>query len=308
MKGIGKTEISGFSDKGTVRTNNEDNLFSSSYSIVNEYSEDEFRFAFEDPYREELQVFAVFDGMGGSDYGEIASRTAAGQMPNLVEELQQRGLLSDQELSGLLRKTKERMEEALRQEIKNPYAEQPGTTCCGFIMYQSMIRPFWIGDSRLYLLRDGRLHLVTRDHTVAQEKIDHGLITPEEAVTVGSWHTITAYIGDGQMPFAIRKAFEAEPGDKLLLCTDGISDRFSAETLAEYMTNSPERFTDIVSAEIKKRSQDNATALMVELVPETEKQPLKDRIKNGYRVFREKCNEIDSLFMKEYNDSQKKTD
>ncbi len=94
--------------------------------------------------------------------------------------------------------------------------------------------PFWIGDSRLYLLRNGQLILLTKDHTIAQEKVDYGIISQEEAKTVSGWHFVTAYIGDGQSIFALGEVFDIEAGDKYLLCTDGISDRLPAQTLADF--------------------------------------------------------------------------
>ena len=129
----------------------------------------------------------------------------------------------------------------------------------------------------------------------AQEKIDNGLITPEEALTVSSWHYITKYIGDNQNSFTLGEEFSVEPRDKYLLCTDGISDKFSPDKLAEYMTESPTRFIEIVTSEIKKQSKDNATAIMVELIPEDEKKDLrsyiKDKAKDYFHAVGEKAKE-----------------
>lgn len=80
-----------------------------------------------------------------------------------------------------------------------------------------------------------------------------------------------------------------------MLCTDGISDKFSPDKLAEYMMESPTRFIEIVTSEIKKRSKDNATAIMVELIPEDEKKDLrsyiKDKPKEYLHMFGEKAKE-----------------
>lgn len=271
MAGISQLEMVCFSDKGTVRANNEDNMYSSIYRITNEQSEDYYSEAFADEYKTGLNVYAVFDGMGGTEGGEIASLASAKQMPLFYERLTENGALSDDVLSDLLLDTKKRMEDKIRMAMEDPRAEQPGSTCCGFIMNNGVVKPFWIGDSRLYLLRKNKLILLTKDHTIAQEKIDYGLITPEEAVTVSSWHYITKYIGDGHNNFSIGEELSVEPGDKYLLCTDGISDKFSADKLAEYMTESPTRFIEVVTAEVKKQSKDNATAIIIELVPEAEK-------------------------------------
>lgn len=269
MNGIRRLKLACFSDKGTVRDNNEDNMYSSLYSIVNENTEDYCCATFLDEYKTDLSVFTVFDGMGGTEGGGIAALVAANQMPHLVERLKGNGLLPDEELSCLLFDIKLQIENETRITLEVSRVEQPGTTCCGFMMCNGIVRPFWIGDSRLYLLRRNKLILLTKDHTIAQEKIDYGLITPEEAVAANSWHYITAYIGDNHNNFTIGKGFEVEPGDKYLLCTDGISDKFSIDELAEYMNEGTSSFIDIVTAEVKKQSKDNATAMIVELIPDT---------------------------------------
>ena len=77
-----------------------------------------------------------------------------------------------------------------------------------------------------------------------------------------------------------------------MLCTDGISDKFSPDKLAEYMMESPTRFIEIVTSEIKKRSKDNATAIMVELIPEDEKKDLRSYIKDKAKEYQLDTNEL----------------
>ena len=295
MASIKRLELACFSDKGTVRSNNEDNMYASFYNIINEKSEDYCCEVYSDTYSEETSVIAVFDGMGGTEGGEIASLASVKQMDAFYNHVREKESWSNDDLSYLLLDTKKRMEHATRMEMEDSNAEQPGSTCCGFIMYNGKIKPFWIGDSRLYLFRKNQLILLTKDHTIAQEKIDYGLITQEEALTVSSWHYITKYIGDNQNSFTLGEEFSVESGDKYLLCTDGISDKFSPDKLAEYMTESPTRFIEIVTSEIKKQSKDNATAIMVELIHEDEKNGLKsyirDKAKEYFHAVGEKARE-----------------
>lgn len=268
MGRIKRIEIACFSDKGTARSNNEDNMYASLYNIINERSEDCYYAEYADDYNEKACIAAVFDGMGGTEGGEIASLASVKQMDLFSKRVIEKDSWTDDELSDLLLDTKKRMEQATRMEMEDSHAEQPGSTCCGFIMRGGKLKPFWIGDSRLYLFRKNQLILLTKDHTIAQEKVDYGLITPEEAMTVSSWHYITRYIGDNQNNFMLGETFSVEPGDKYLLCTDGISDKFSPEKLAEYISGSPAGFIEIVSGEVKKQSKDNATAIIIELIPE----------------------------------------
>lgn len=285
MDKIKRLEMACFSDKGTVRTNNEDNMYSSLCDIINKESEDYYVAVYADEYKDDLTIIAIFDGMGGTEGGELASLVSAKQMSVLYERMLEKEAWSDDELSYLLFDTKKRMEHETKMVMEDPHAEQPGSTCCGFIMNNGMVKPFWIGDSRLYLLRKNQLILITKDHTIAQEKIDYGLITSEEATTVSSWHYITAYIGDNQNNFTLGEAFSVNPGDKYLLCTDGISDKFSPEKLAEYMTETPTRFIEIMIEEIKKLSKDNATAIMIELIPSEGKKEFKEIIKEKVKGY-----------------------
>jgi protein phosphatase len=224
-------------------------------------------------------VFAIFDGMGGTEGGEIASLAGARQMRHFVERLRTDNKLTDEQFAELMLDTKKSMEQDIRNAVNDLDSEQPGSTCCGFVLQNGQIRPFWIGDSRLYLLRKNQLILLTKDHTIAQEKIDYGLITPEEAETVSSWHYITKYIGDNQNAFTVGEKFFVESGDKFLLCTDGISDKFKANKLAEYLTLDPVNFIEQVELEVKKQSKDNATAIVIELKSDSDKKEIKDIIK-----------------------------
>ncbi len=292
---IKRISLACFSDKGTVRSNNEDNMYASIYNIMNEKSEDYYSVDYEEAYSEDITIVAVFDGMGGTEGGEIASLTSAKQMNLFCDRVRERDSWSEDELSHLFLDIKKRMEHAIRMEMDNLDAEQPGSTCCGFIMRNGKLKPFWIGDSRLYLLRKNQLILLTKDHTIAQEKIDYGLITSEEALTVSSWHYITKYIGDNQNNFTLGEEFLVEPGDKYLLCTDGISDKFSPDKLAEYLLESPQRFVEIIAAEVKKQSKDNATAVVIELISEDERKDftsyIKDKAKDYFQAVGEKAKE-----------------
>lgn len=285
MGNIEKIALVCFSDKGTVRRNNEDNMYSSFCDIINYQSEDCYFSSFTEDYNEKLRIVAVFDGIGGMEGGELASLISAKQMSGLYEKMLEKKTWSNEELLYMLLNTKKQMEQKTRAAMNISCMDQPGTTCCGFFMKNGSIKPFWIGDSRLYLLRGSQLILLTKDHTIAQERIDYGLITPEEATTVRSWHYITSYIGDNRNNFTLGDEFTIEPGDKYLLCTDGISDQFSADKLAVYMSKTPIEFAELISKEIKIASNDNATAIMMQLIPKEEKKRFKNFIKETTKEY-----------------------
>lgn len=261
-----------YSDKGTTRDNNEDNMFASFYDITNHKSEPHFECSDTGICNEGVSLIAVFDGMGGTEGGEIASNIAAQNMALLFARLSDISSFSDSALSEIFLDYKKKSENDFKNTLEDKQAEIPGSTCCGFIIHHSKLKPFWIGDSRLYLLRQGKLILLTKDDTIAQEKIDYGLISQDEAMTVRSWHYVTKYFGDMVNNFTFGEEFAIEPGDKFLLCTDGISDKFSPKSLATYLSEDSGQCVKDMDSEIQKYSDDNATAIIFEVMNNTEKE------------------------------------
>lgn len=260
-KEIVKVVLAAFSDKGTVRDNNEDNLYSSVVNVINEKSDDSYKKTTVFDYSEQAKLFAVFDGIGGSYGGEIASLCAA----KVFSEFYHKITIEDiNEPSDILSELKSDIEKSILQKDGFNAKNMPGTTCCALLIQNGKVLPFWVGDSRIYMLRGNKLILLTKDHTVAQEKIDYGILTPEEAVTISGWHHLTAYIGDLNSNFSIGKEFELEAGDKFLLCTDGISDKYKAIDIANYMNNGVEECLKAFEKDIKEESKDNATAMLIE--------------------------------------------
>lgn len=283
MGEFANVHLTSFSDAGTVRDNNEDNLYSSIVSIVNEKSENSVVKEKKCDYVDELMLFAVFDGIGGSYGGEIASLCAAKQFSILKGELDKADITDEAILSEIFARYKNDTEQSIMSEAECTPKDIPGTTCCAFFTYNGKVRPFWIGDSRLYMLRGNKLILLTKDHTIAQEKIDYGLISPEEALTVSSWHHITAYIGDMNNKFSIGREFELQPGDKFLLCSDGVSDKFKVDQIAKYMSNEYENGVNAMIDEILKESKDNATFMLIDFREKKSQgigQVVKDKLKN----------------------------
>ncbi|MDD6657115.1 MAG: serine/threonine-protein phosphatase [Lachnospiraceae bacterium] len=275
LKDIAKIDIAAFSDKGTVRGNNEDNLFSNTVDITNRNSADLFKREISIEYSNEAMIFAVFDGIGGTYGGEIASFHAARVFSDMSDEIAETEM---KDFPSVLEKLKDRIEKNILVEEGFTTKNMPGTTCCAFLLREGKVLPFWIGDSRIYMLRGNRLILLTKDHTIAQEKIDYGVISPEEATSISGWHHLTAYVGDLHSKFAIGTEFELEAGDRFLLCSDGISDKFSASEIANYMNNGIETCLDLFEKEVSDESKDNATALLIEF-RKSELHSLRDAIK-----------------------------
>jgi PPM family protein phosphatase len=180
-------------------------------------------------------LLAVCDGMGGHAGGDVASSTALGRLVEL--DGQSHGGDAVALLSQKLRDANAELRHRVDQE---PRLAGMGTTATILMRYGSKMALAHIGDSRAYLLRDGQLTRLTRDHTFVQSLVDEGRITEEEAEQHPQRSIITRVLSgdpDDEPDLSVR---EARLGDRYLLCSDGltavVSDPTLAEALAEHDT------------------------------------------------------------------------
>ncbi|MBN1621482.1 MAG: Stp1/IreP family PP2C-type Ser/Thr phosphatase [Endomicrobiales bacterium] len=190
-------EFGAKTDIGTVRSNNEDN-----------FSADE-----------ELGLFIVADGMGGHNAGEVASKMAteiitrnmrifAKQKSNLA-----RHLVSSIELAN------QSIYEASRKYAQN---QGMGTTVVAGLLRDDTHIIGWVGDSRVYLIRHGNIEQLTLDHSLVQEQISKGLITPEQAEQSEYKNVLTRALGANENVQADVVEIPAFDEDYLVLCSDGL--------------------------------------------------------------------------------------
>jgi len=209
-------EIASASDPGMVRSNNED-------SIASDASKG-------------LVVLA--DGMGGYNAGEVASGMAT---TLITTELQR--LLEDQPAYSQDGNGKALAEKILYDQVakantsiyqaaqSQPQYAGMGTTLVVGLFYDNKLAVAHVGDSRMYRLRAGDFTQVTKDHSLLQEQIDSGLITPEQAKLSANKNLVTRALGiDPQVEPEIHE-YDALPGDIYLLCSDGLCDMVSDEDI-----------------------------------------------------------------------------
>lgn len=229
---------SGRSDAGLIRARNED-----AYVI-----------------RLEDGIFAVADGMGGHAAGNIASRLAADAVretaPPAADSI-------DPSLSGLLIAANQRL---LAHAAANPECEGMGTTLTVLAFANGRAICTHIGDSRLYLVRRGKIRQITRDHTWVQEEVERGDLTPEEARDHPYANALTRALGIADQ--AEPETFTVEPksGDVFLLCSDGLTKMLDDDQIASIVT-SQESLEQASAALIAAANQaggvDNITVVLV---------------------------------------------
>ncbi|NBX94010.1 MAG: serine/threonine-protein phosphatase [Actinobacteria bacterium] len=237
------------SDRGKIRSSNQD----SGYSGVN--------------------LFVVADGMGGHAGGDIASALAT-QLVAQVDDVYE-----DAELAtGTLLEAMQRANEKLTATVKEfSYLQGMGTTMDSLLFTEGQANIVHIGDSRVYLLRDGIMDQITKDHTFVQTLVDSGRITEEEALYHPRRNVLMRVLGDASdEPQFDTKQIAVKPGDRFLLCSDGLCG-FVPTALIEENMKVPdlEEAVELLIEEAKEYgAPDNVTVILVELREADEELPM----------------------------------
>lgn len=195
----------------------------------------------------ERGLFCVADGMGGHADGQLASLSVA----RILDRMVAAGPLEDRVAS--VERSLHRINKALRNEAaKGGLASIIGATVVALVLDADYAVCVWAGDSRCYLLRDGHLFQMTRDHG--------GAYAPEQRRT----NVVTRAIGSGEVLELDRVVVEVEAGDSFLLCSDGVSDYLSADDILAHLTGPVQTAADdLVAAAAAAGSRDDVTAVLV---------------------------------------------
>lgn len=204
--------------------------------------------------RADIGLWAVADGAGGHGAGDVASSAIAAALEELPAGLSAAELLAQ-----------------VRLRLGAVHADLRARAATGRIIASTVVvllargghyALLWAGDSRAYLLRDGRLERLTRDHSVVQEMVEGGLIDAAEAESHPQANVITRAVGaDGELELEKASARVA-PGDAFLLCSDGLFKALSEEEIARLLSagEGPE---GLVTAAVAGGARDNVTAVLV---------------------------------------------
>lgn len=206
---------------------------------------------------QDARLFAVADGMGGHAAGDVASRTAIAAFAAAFAETRSPGLS---------------MYAANRAVIQCGLAEPGragmGTTLTAMFITGQAARVAHVGDSRLYLLRDGVLVQLTRDHTVAEEMIERGSLTRLDAMQHPANSMLTRSLGSRPDVQVDELQPKLEKGDVLLLCSDGLTAMVTDEAIADILQQEKslaDRAADLIDAANRQGGLDNITVLLVQL-------------------------------------------
>lgn len=236
--------IAGDSHVGKVRTANEDSL------IV----------------EPRLGLYAVLDGMGGANAGDVASQMARDAIREYVTA--RRGSVPARQL----------LEAAIHAGSTTVFTAAQaqrerhgmGTTVVACLIDGATVVIGHVGDSRAYLLRGGRLQAMTRDHTIVEELVDRGLLTPDEAERHPYKNVLSRNLGARPETRVDVVEVELAPGDRLMLCSDGLYGYAAGEAI-QYLLGSgdaPDQVCrDLIDLALRGGGGDNVSAIVIEAPP-----------------------------------------
>lgn len=210
----------------------------------------------------EYGLWAVADGMGGHEAGDLASQMLVNTLRQLTPPLIWSEYLDT--VRNALRDVNQR----LREESAQRYQSRTiGSTVVVLIAYETQCACLWAGDSRIYRLRDGQLEQLTRDHSHVQELVDQGLIAPEEAHRHPLANVITRAVGSSDELEIDEAVYPLQVGDLFLLCSDGLNKTMSDSEIAQLLLHSQHNCQEAVQAFIHlalmRDANDNVTTVVV---------------------------------------------
>jgi protein phosphatase len=238
---VATTSSAAVSHVGRIRSNNQDSAYAGSH------------------------LFLVADGMGGHAGGDVASAIVAQRVaeadrayssPHDAEFALQSALIA---ANSLLAET----------VFEHSELTGMGTTASGIVLVGGQIVVAHIGDSRIYRLRGGTLEQITADHTFVQRLVDSGRITPEEAAVHPRRSVLMRVLGDvDAAPEIDTKVLDTRPGDRWLLCSDGLSSYVSEERISsalENTTTAQAAADRLVKDSLDHGAPDNVTVIVVDI-------------------------------------------
>ncbi len=233
------------SDVGLVREHNEDAAFAAG------------------------SVYLVADGMGGHAAGEVASAVTAEALGELAGR-------ADLTLADLVAQVGEANERILARSAAAPEQRGMATTLTGIAVVRVGPVAHWavfnLGDSRVYRYADEELRQITVDHSEVQELVDAGLLTPAEASVHPLRHTVTRSLGREYLPPVDTWVFPPTPGERFVVCSDGLTGEVSDARIAEILAvmREPQAAAEALVAEaLAAGGRDNVTVIILAVAPPT---------------------------------------
>jgi protein phosphatase len=220
----------------------------------------------EDAFVSEPPLFAIADGMGGAQAGEVASRLAAAAL----REGQARAPAGEDRIFELIQEANRRVYD---RSSSDPNTSGMGTTMTVALVEDGHVAFGHVGDSRAYLIRDGEMQRLTEDHSLVNELLKSGKLSPEEAEIHPQRAVITRAVGTDPDVDVDTFTVPAQAGDLFLLCSDGLTDVVAEEEILELVERNRGDIERALRSLVKEANrgggEDNITVVAFEIADET---------------------------------------
>ena len=249
---------------GKLRGNNEDNLYFNGVILSEQTREQPLDI--ESVCGDKRQFYAVCDGMGGEQYGELASILAAQTIHKYAEYLKHETTVK---MDAMIERCIYEMNDVICNAQKSMGSSRVGTTLALLAIEGKIADIYNVGDSRVYLLRGGILSQLSEDHTSAASSVRMGILTPEQAKIHPGRNKLTQYVGIDPAEFVIeaaRKNLKMKKNDIFLLCSDGLSDMVDESEIRRILceTSKPAEATrQLLNHALYNGGKDNITTIVI---------------------------------------------
>lgn len=265
---------------GNARGNNEDNVYFNGDFITPHTIQQDFAIKTGEPA--DLNCFAVFDGMGRNNTGSYASLLAATRLDELIDRLlYEPGSDIDAQVLSYIQQTNTEV----RNQINETGGVRTATTVALVLIVNGNLHAYNAGDSRIYLYRDNNLMQLSRDHVSASGQ--RSVILTDDDVRNGG---LTKYLGimaeEGELEPFRAKPFKIKKGDKILICSDGLSDYVDDDSITACLSKPKDPFghtNELMKSALAFSSADNISAIVIE-VGEPGFKPTKNMILIGIGI------------------------
>jgi serine/threonine protein phosphatase PrpC len=227
-------------DVGKVRKHNEDSLLD----------------------KPEIGLWAVADGMGGHESGDVASQMIVKSLGKIHQGITLDRYIDD--IEDRLIKVNERLIAKARESAKNVTI---GSTVVGMLAYDDLCTFFWAGDSRLYRLRNGSLVQLTTDHSQVEIYIEQGLISRQEATTHPHGNMITRAVGAAEDLYVDFDIQRMQSCDRYMLCSDGLTKHLGDKEFEEMLAvgSAEEACKALTELTLERGAGDNVTTIVIDV-------------------------------------------
>lgn len=266
----------GITDKGQVRPNNEDQFLIAELTKAMRVWQTSLPEPKLQVGEEHAHLFLVADGMGGHRAGERASALAVVAIEQFTLNtfkwfLGSNGTEAQKVLAQFQTALSQADASILKEVAEHPELSGMGTTVTMAFHVGAQLCIVHVGDSRAYVYRDRELHQLTQDHTATADMVRRGALRPDQAAGHNLRHVITNVVGGQELGVRVEaRAFEVQAGDRVLLCSDGLTETVTNEAIAATLDAEPEpeaAAKKLLAQANEGGARDNITLLIVRFDP-----------------------------------------